>query len=133
MRARIDGTEHHWDQAGICQVHGGYCSMGSLLRADGTPLVDDPAETAERASRLADELAAMCEQLLGLLAWQDAALGMVRPASPSAQRRLAQGRQAGDQAAAELTVIRDRLGEQHVACDELADQLHQLLAAGRAA
>lgn len=103
------------------------------LGSDGTPLVDDPAEGAARASRLADELAAMCEQLLGLLAWQDAALSMVRPASEQAHHRLSQGREAGEQAAAELTVIRDRLGEQHVACDELSDQLFQLFSARRAA
>ncbi|MGH3502546.1 MAG: hypothetical protein ACRDQA_16890 [Nocardioidaceae bacterium] len=101
------------------------------LGTDGTPLVDDPIEEASRASRLADELAAMCEQLLGLLAWQDAALGMVRPASENAHHRLGQARQAGEQAATELTMIRDRLGEQHVTCDELAEQLRQVLSPAR--
>ncbi len=96
---------------------------------DGLPTgPDDPAVTAERASRLADELAAMTEQLRTVLVWQDTALELAAAdiAPPVRRGRLADARRINTRARRTLALLRDCLGEQHVECDELAEQLrHQ--------
>lgn len=97
------------------------------LGADGTPLVDDPTETAERQSRLADELAALADQLLTVLEHQDTAIGLVTPADDRSAASLGMAAKINARAAQSVELIRDSLGEQHVVCDELADRLRHLL------
>jgi hypothetical protein len=101
---------------------------------DGLPFEpDEPAVTADRASRLADELAALCEQLIRVMGWQQQALQLAGPgiSEPVRADRLADAQQINTKARATLRLLRDCLGEQHVECDELAHQLTVLYGNGR--
>lgn len=97
------------------------------LGPDGTPLFDDPVVAAERASKLADDLAAIVEQVLTRLGWQATALAAVVPADAHSRQHLNDARHTNKRFALALEQIRDRLGEQHVAMDMQADHLHRLL------
>ena len=100
------------------------------LGPDGLPVdPDHPVVTAERASRLADELAAMVEQLINVMACQLGALALAGPGAPEPVRadRIADARRINLRTRRTLYLLRDCLGEQHVECDELADQLRHLL------
>ena len=104
----------------------------TLTGPDGLPFdADEPAVTAERASRLADELAATVEQLLQVMGWQDRTLALAGGDVPREVRaaQLADARRINQRARASLVLLRDCLGEQHVECDELAAQLRRLLPA----
>ncbi|MEQ7011200.1 hypothetical protein ABN028_34015 [Actinopolymorpha sp. B17G11] len=97
---------------------------------DGLPFgPDEPAVTAGRASRLADELAALAEQLIRVMGWQQQALTLAASDVPEQVRagRIADAHRINTRAQASLRLLRDCLGEQHVECDELAHQLTILL------
>lgn len=74
--------------------------LTTLIDTDGVPVVETPAETADRAARSADELAAMVEQML---------------------------RRGADRVS--LAIVRDSLGAMHVEFDMLAEELRQGVAA----
>ena len=96
---------------------------------DGLPFEpDEPAVTAERASRMADELAALVDQLVDVLAWQDRALQLAGEETPAVVARLFDARRINRRARRSLSLVRDCLGEQHVECDQLAGQLRALQA-----
>jgi hypothetical protein len=106
----------------------------SFTGRDGLPFgPDEPAVTAERASRLADELAALAEQLIRVMGWQHQALTIASGDVSEQVRagRLADAKRINVRAQASLRLLRDCLGEQHVECDELAHQLTIVLGNGR--
>lgn len=109
-------------------------TTSSALGWGWTPVEEEPVVAAERASRLADELAALAEQVLRVLAWQEAALGLAASGVPEPVRagQVAQARRINRRARRALRILRDALGEQHVECDVLAEQLsHMAGSAGR--
>ena len=102
----------------------------TLTGPDGLPFeADEPAVTAERASRLADELAATAEQLLRAMTRQDSALALLGmdPSDPVRSQQLTDARRINVRARRSLELLRDCLGEQHVEFDELAALLRHVL------
>ena len=107
----------------------------TLTGPDGLPFeADEPAVAAERASRLADELAATAEQLLGAMTRQDSALAVLGMdlSDPVRSARLSDVRRINVRARRSLALLRDCLGEQHVEFDELAAQLRHVLSTDEA-
>jgi hypothetical protein len=70
----------------------------TVMGPDGVPAYETPADRAERCAVAADELAAVVESMLA----------------------------AGRVTRRGLEVIRDGLGELHVECDQLAEDVRQL-------
>lgn len=92
---------------------------------DGTPMSETPADTADRVSRLADELAGVVNQVGAALSWQAEALRTVAATTPMGQSHLSAARTlAARSATALLEVVLAGLGDVHVTCDQLAHDLH---------
>lgn len=101
-----------------------------VVGPDGATTSEAPADTADRVSRLADELASVVNQVAAALSWQGEALRTVAATTPIGQSHLGAARiLAGRSATALLEVVLAGLGDVHVTCDQLAHDLHSGTAA----